>query len=86
MVNKMACLTNEGYESVTIVSNFKHINKESVCKTLGYLRMFVPAAHSSGPVIDYIPRSCRNGTPSLMVRDIKWSASYQITQSIRTIR
>jgi len=53
------------------VSNCKHINKESVYKILGYLRMIVPEAHSSGPVIDYRPRSCRNGTPSLMVRDIE---------------
>jgi hypothetical protein len=48
-----------------------YIYKESVYKILECLRMFVPAAHSSGPVIDYRPRSWRNGTPSLMVRDIK---------------
>jgi hypothetical protein len=46
-------------------------HKQSLYKILECLRMVVPAAHSCVPVIDYRPRSCRNGNPSLMVRDIK---------------
>jgi hypothetical protein len=40
--------------------------------------MVIPAAHSSGTVIDYIPCSCPNAAPSLMVRDVKSRNPYII--------